>query len=136
MSSWSDHAAGAIGVTPRTVRRLTKVGRLPDDIKDQVRGTPLGDHLVNLLKLSRIKDPKEQRVAAESYISGESDTITVPKKRGPTKTERQQAGEAAAALLIEHMPSDLWPQWCTYLKLDKATCTLSAFRKAQKGREG
>lgn len=86
--SFSTHAAGAIGITPRSVQRLTKVGRLPDDIKDLVRGTPLGDHLVNLLKLSRIKDPKEQRAAALAYISGEADTITVPKKRWPQSNLR------------------------------------------------
>ena len=105
---------------------------MPDNIKDLVRGTVLGDHLVNLLKLARIKDPKEQRAAALAYISGEADTITVPKKRGPTQTEREQAAQDLAEILIEHIPPDLWPQVCTYLKLDKATVTLSAFRKLQK----
>ena len=130
--SFSNHAAEAVGVTPRTVQHLTKVGRLPDDIKDLVRGTALGDHLVNLLKLARIKDRKEQRTAALAYISGEADTITVPKKRAPTKTARQQAAQDLAEILIEHIPADLWPQVCTYLQLDKATVTLSAFRKLQK----
>ena len=51
--SISNHAAEAMGITPRTVQRLPKIGRLPDDIKDLVRRTPLGDHLVNLLKLAR-----------------------------------------------------------------------------------
>ena len=32
--SFSSHAAEAMGITPRSVQRLTKVGRLPDDIKD------------------------------------------------------------------------------------------------------
>lgn len=132
--SFSNHAAEAMGVTPRSVQRLTKIGRLPDDIKNLVGGAPLGDNLTELLKLTRVTDPKEQRAAALAYISGEADTITVPKKRGPTKTERQQAADALAGILVEHVPSDLWPQVCTYLKLDKATVTLSAFRKLQKGR--
>ena len=132
ISSWSEHAADALGVTPRSVQHLTKVGRLPDDIKDLVRGTALGDHLVNLLKLARITDRKEQRAAALAYISGEADTITVPKKRAPTKNERQQAAQELAEILIEYVPADLWPQVCTYLTLDKATVTLSAFRKLQK----
>ncbi len=130
--SFSNHAAEAMGITPRTVQRFTKVGRLPDDIKDLVRDTALGDHLVNLLKLARINDRKEQRAAAQAYISGEADTITVPKKRGPTKTEREQAAQELAEILIEYVPADLWPQICTLLKLDKATVTLSAFRKLQK----
>lgn len=41
MSSFREDAANKIGVTPRTIQRLTKVGRLPDDIKDLVRDTAL-----------------------------------------------------------------------------------------------
>lgn len=129
---FSDDTARKIGLTPRSIRCLIQISKnIAHDLKAEIRNSFLAFELRNLIKLARIKDPKEQRAAALAYISGEADTITVPKKRGPTKTERQQAGEDLAELLIEHMPADSWPQVCTYLKLDKATVTLSAFRKLQ-----
>ena len=84
--SFSNHAAEALGITPRTVQHLTKVGRLPDDIKDLVRGAALGDHLVNLLKLARIKDAKEQRVAALSCEAA----ATIGDLLDPTVTQGQR----------------------------------------------
>ncbi len=44
--SFSNHAAEALGVTPRTVQHLTKVGRLSDNIKDMVCGTSLEKAIV------------------------------------------------------------------------------------------
>lgn len=121
------------GMSERAIRRLTQIsGGIGHDLKAEIRDTPLAYNQDELVKLARIKDHKEQRAAAVAYISGEADTITVPKKRAPTKNERQQAAEELAEILIEHIPADLWPRVCTYLKLDKATLTLSAFRKLQK----
>ncbi len=133
-ATFSDMAANKAGVAPRTIRALTQVGRLPDAIKDLVRATPLADNQHELLKLSRIKYEQDQRDAVKAYLSGETTTITGPKKRGPTKTEREQAGEDLAKILIEYAPPVLWPQICTFLKLDKANVTLSAFRKLQKAK--
>lgn len=120
------------GMSERSIQELTQISKkIGHDLKTEIRDTPLAYKHNELVKLARIKDHKKQRTAALAYISGEHDTIVVPKKRLPTKTERQQAGEDLAELLIEHMPADSWPQVCTYLKLDKATVTLSAFRKLQ-----
>ncbi len=120
------------GMSERAIQRLTQISNgVGHDLKTEIRDTPLAYNQNELVKLARIKDRAKQRTAARAYISGEADTITVPKKRGPTKTERQQAGEAFAELLMELRP-EVWPQICAYLKLDKATVTLSAFRKLQK----
>ena len=120
------------GMSERAIQRLTQISNgVGHDLKTEIRDTPLAYNQDELVKLARIKDRAEQRTAARAYISGEADTITVPKKRGPTKTERQQAGEAFAELLMELRP-EVWPRVCAYLKLDQATVTLSAFRKLQK----
>lgn len=118
---FSEDTAHKIGLSPSSIYHLIQISKeISHDLKVEIRGTFLAFELRSLIKLARIKDPKEQRAAALAYISGEADTITVPKKRAPTKTERQQAAEALAAILVEHIPSDLWPQVGTYLKLDKA----------------
>ncbi len=133
VTCFSEDTAQKIGLSPTSVYRLIQISKnIPHDLKAEIRDTFLAFELRNLTKLARIKDHSEQRAAALAYISGEADTITVPKKRAPTKNERQQAAEELADLLIEYIPPDLWPQVCTYLKLDKATVTLSAFRKLQK----
>jgi len=131
---FAKETAEKTGMSERAVQRLTQISKgVGHDLKAEIRDTPLAYNQDELVKLARIKDPKEQRASALAYISGEADSITVPKKRAPTKTERQQAADALATILIEHIPSELWPQIGTYLKLDKATVTLSAFRKLQKG---
>ena len=130
--AFSSDTAEKTGMSERAIQRLTQISKGVDyNLKAEIRSTPLAYNQNELVKLARIKDHKEQRAAALAYISGQADTITVPKKRAPTKTERQQAGEAFAELLMELRP-EVWPQICTYLKLDNATVTLSAFRKLQK----
>ncbi len=47
-------------------------------------------------------------------------------------SERQQAAEELAEIFIEHIPAELWPRVCRYLRMDKATVTLAAFRKLGK----
>ena len=132
---FSDDTAQKIGLTPGSIQRLVYISEhISYNLKAEIRESHLAFEFVNLLKLARIKDHKEQRAAALAYISGEADTITVPKKRAPTKTERQQAAEELAEILVEYIPSDLWPQVGSYLRMDKATVTLAAFRKAQKNK--
>ena len=105
LPTFSYDAANKVGVDRSTIDRLIRIGKLPDSIKDLVRNTPLGDNQNELLKLVRIKDPKEQHAAALAYISGEASTITVPKKRGPTKTERQQASSSNETQQLYHADS-------------------------------
>ena len=132
---FSDDTAQKIGITARSIRLLVQISNnISHDLKAEIRGTFLAFELRSLIKLARIKDHKEQRAAALAYIAGEADTIVVPKKRPPTKTERQQAADGLAEILIEYVPEDFWPQVCTYLRLDKATGTLSVFRKLSKAR--
>ena len=136
ISGWfTKDTADKTGMSERSIQFLTQISKnIGHDLKAEIRGSPLAYKHNELVKLARIKDHKEQRAAALAYISGEADTIVVPKKRAPTKTERQQAADGLAEFLIEYVPEDFWPQVCTYLKLDKATATLSAFRKLSKAR--
>ena len=108
---FADDTAQKIGLGPRSIYRLIRISKnIGHDLKAEIRNTCLAFELRNLLKLARIKDHKEQRAAALAYISGEVDTIVVPKKRPPTRTERQQAAEELAEILVEHIPSELWPR--------------------------
>ena len=132
---FSVDTAQKIGLSPRSIYELVQISNnISHDLKAEIRGTFLAFELRSLIKLARIKDHKEQRAVALAYISGEADTIVAPKKRAPTKTERQQAADGLAEILIEYVPEDFWPQVCTYLRLDKATGTLSVFRKLSKAR--
>ena len=134
LRSFAVDAAAKIGLSKATIERLIKVGKLPDGIKDLVRNTPLADNQHELLKLSRIKYEQDQRDAVKAHLSGETATITGAKKRGPTKTERQQAADNVGKILVKYVPPELWPQFCTDLKLNKATTILTAFRKLQKAK--
>ncbi len=132
---FTQDTAEKTGMSERSIQELTQISNgISHDLKAEIRPAPLAYHRKELIKLARIKDHKDQRTAALAYISGEADTITVPQKRPPSKTERQQAADGLAEILIEYVPDNLWPQICTYLKLDKATVTLVAFRRLQKVR--
>ena len=97
------------------IRRLTQFSRgIPQDLKAVIRNTTLAYNEVELSRLARIKDPKEQRAAALAYISGEHISIFVPEKRGPTKMTRQQAAGAMAELIFEYVPAGLWPKFYAY----------------------
>ena len=134
-SCFSGDTAQKIGLTPRSIQFLVQISNdIPHNLKAEIRDTFLAFELRNLIKLARIKDDKQQRAAALAYISGEVDTIVVPKKRGPTKTRRQQSAEEFAELLMELRP-EVWPQVCTHLQIAKATVELSAFRKLWKENE-
>ena len=72
-ATFSDSAAAKTGLTSRSIRRLISIGRLPDAIKDMVRGTLLADEHNELLKLSRIKYEQDQRDAVARLPSQDAE---------------------------------------------------------------
>lgn len=119
-----------------TIQRLLQISRgIPQDLKAQIRNTPLAYNEIELSRLARIEDPKDQRAAALAYISGEHISIFVPQKPGPMTS--QQSSEALVELIIEHVPADLWPKIEANLKIlakggDNKKYAFLAFRKLMK----
>ena len=122
------------GEDQSVIRRLTQISRgIPQNLKAEIRNTPLASNEIELSRLARIEDPKEQRAAAMAYISGEHISIFVPKKPGLTKMTRQQAGEALAKLIFEHVPADLWPKvYASCKNTRELKGMVSALRKLEK----
>ncbi|MCD1634459.1 ParB N-terminal domain-containing protein [Martelella mediterranea] len=61
---FSKHVARRMGVSPETVKLLTRISqRLHSDLRAAVRGTPVADNQAALLKLAKM-EPQEQRRAA------------------------------------------------------------------------
>jgi ParB family chromosome partitioning protein len=124
-------AAEARGAEETAIKRRIKIAEdIGEDVKDKIRGSQLADSLTDLLSLSRINGVAEQHKAVDRVLSGKADKITTRKKhaRKPTKSEREEAAESLAKILIA-LPEDLWPEIDRCLKLDEAKKTRTAFRK-------
>lgn len=80
--SFAADTAAKAGVSERTVQHEVQIATaIADDVKDEIRGTPIADRKADLIELSRM-EPEEQRAAVEkARATGEPIAKPKPKPR-------------------------------------------------------
>lgn len=94
--SFSVDTASKTNTSARSVQRDVQIAAgLPDDVRDQLRGTAVADSKTDLLKLSRM-EPEDQRKAAAKIASGEAKNLKLA-KRAVQREAKQSAPTPAIA---------------------------------------
>jgi len=78
--SFADATASRMGCSPGTVQYLVRIANaIPQDVRDQIRSTPVARRQSDLDRLSRCPEPEQRRIA-EQIASGELQRV--PKEAG------------------------------------------------------
>jgi ParB-like chromosome segregation protein Spo0J len=110
LDSFTVDTAAKTGLSRRTVERGVQIGtKIPQDVRDLIRHTPLADQKRELLELAR-KPEEEQREIAKKIVAGEASKV----KEAARLVKREQFLEQA-----QNVPDrgQLWQVW----KADIAT---------------
>jgi ParB-like chromosome segregation protein Spo0J len=63
-AGFTSDTAAKVGVSDRSIRQDIQIAKLPQDLRDVIRDTPLADRKADLLALSRLPDEKQREIVA------------------------------------------------------------------------
>lgn len=73
--SFSQATAAKTGLSPRTIQQDVQIAtKIPEDVRDTIRETPIADNKKELLKLARLPE-EEQRAVVELITEGEAKEV-------------------------------------------------------------